>query len=62
MIKRLLLLAAATLALLSGSALADLQQFLTAAISNYGGVLMALFGMVLAIRSCDRWIVSLSST
>jgi hypothetical protein len=50
------------LALLSGSALAGMQQFITEAISNYGGVLLALFGMVLAIRRCDRWIMSLSST
>jgi hypothetical protein len=62
MIKRFLLLAAVTLALLSGSALADMQQFLTAAIASYGGVFLALFGMVLAVRRCDRWIASLSST
>jgi len=62
MIKRFLLLAAMTLALLSGPALADMQQFLTALISNYGGVLLALFGIVLAIRRCDRFIASLSST
>jgi hypothetical protein len=62
MIKRFLLLAAVIFALLSGSAPADMQQFLTVAISNYGGVLLALFGIVLAVRRCDRWIVSLSST
>jgi hypothetical protein len=50
MIKRFLLLAGVTRALLSGSALAGMQQFITEAISNYGGVLLALFGMVLAIR------------
>ena len=61
MIKRFLLLAA-TLALLSGPNLADMQQFLTALISNYGGVLLALFGIVLAVRRCDRWIASLRST
>lgn len=61
MIKWFLLLAAMTLALLSGSALAGMQQFLTVAISNYGGALLVLFGMVLAIRRCDRWIASLSS-
>jgi hypothetical protein len=49
-----------TLVLLSGTALADMQQFLTVAISNYGGVLLALFGIVLAVRRCDRWIVSLT--
>ena len=47
MIKRFLLLAAVTLALLSGSALADMQQFLTGAIANYGGALLTLFGIVL---------------
>jgi hypothetical protein len=62
MIKRFLLLAAVTLPLLSSSALADMQQFLAVAISNYGGALLALFGLVLAIRRCDRWIVSLTST
>jgi hypothetical protein len=62
MIKRFLLLAAVTLALLSGPALADTQQFMTVAISNYGGVLLALLGMVFAIRRCDRWIVSMTST
>jgi hypothetical protein len=61
MIKWLLLLAAVTLALLSGTALADAQQFLTEAMSNYGGALLALFGIVLTVRRCDRWIVSLSS-
>jgi hypothetical protein len=62
MMKRSLLLAALVLGLLSGSALADMQQCVTVAISNYGGVLLALLGVVLAVRRCDRWIASLSST
>jgi hypothetical protein len=62
MIKRFLLLAAVTIALLPGPALADTQQFLAVAISNYGGVLLALLGIVLAVRRCDSWVASLSST
>jgi hypothetical protein len=60
-VKRFLCLAAAgTLALLSHTA--ELPPLLTAAIANYGGALLALFGIALAVRRCDRWIASLSST
>jgi len=58
----LLLGAVTTLALVLLSHTAGLPPLLTAAIANYGGALLALFGIVLAVRRCDRWIASLSST
>jgi len=63
MVERFLLLGAVTtlaLALLSHTA--GLPPLLTAAIANYGGAILALFGIALAVRRCDRWVASLSIT